>query len=114
MVGVHVGTDDAGDGSPAHKTFKQRLPDLARLVQGQTGVDDGPAFAVLQQPQVDVIQGHGHGEAHPVNPIGDALGFARGWVRAAAPGVLEAAIDFHGVLMVLVMHRGWGPETTAL
>ena len=55
VVRVHMGTDHPGERPPAQSAVKQRGPDFPGLGQGEASIDDGPARAILQQPQIDVI-----------------------------------------------------------
>ena len=73
MVRVHVGADHPGDLFILEEASEQLLPYFPGAGQVQAGVDHYPAVVVLQQPDVDVVQPHGHGEADPVDSLGDLL-----------------------------------------
>src|SRR6185437_6222698 len=90
MVGMHVSDDHALDLAAAHRTGEELLPGLRRLLVANAAVDDGPTVAVLQQPQIDVVELHRQAHAHPVHAgcHDDALArfgtFDKGIVEIAA------------------------------
>src|SRR5262249_30516970 len=47
------------------------LPQGARVVEADARVDDGPAVAVIQEPQIDVIELERQGHAQPGDPGSD-------------------------------------------
>jgi hypothetical protein len=94
MVRVHMRADDTGDRLAAHESLKKRLPELPGIRQIQTGINNCPTVSVFQQPEIDVVKGHGHRKTHPIDAFGNSSGLTGFGVHSATPGVLEAAIDF--------------------
>ena len=67
MIGMHMGDDDALDRAALHRTGEELFPGLRRFLVLDAAVDDRPAVAVFQQPQIDVIELHRQAHAHPVD-----------------------------------------------
>ena len=65
MVGVHVGDQHARQRAAVGGLGEQRAPGGHAFVGARTGVDDGPALAVIDGPEIDVIQRIGQGHAYP-------------------------------------------------
>jgi hypothetical protein len=78
VIGVHVGCDHAQHRQAVQTVGKHLAPLIAGLRVVQTAIDNGPALhtinAVLQQPQVDVVQGKRQSHADPVHPLGHLQG----------------------------------------
>ena len=55
VVGMKVGDEDAGDG-PVAQMGEDLFPQVLGFGRMDAGVDDGPAFSVLDQPDVDVVE----------------------------------------------------------
>jgi hypothetical protein len=47
------------------------VPMRRRLLSGEAAIDDGPAGAVLEQPQIDVVEREGQRHAQPADPRRD-------------------------------------------
>jgi hypothetical protein len=67
MVGMHMRADHALDRLAAQLGFEDRAPVFARRLHGDAGVDDGPAVAVFEQPEVDPLQRERQRHAHPMH-----------------------------------------------
>ena len=77
MVGVHMGDDDFMNRPAAHKTGKQIFPMRARTFHIDACINNHPAIAVAQQPDIDMVERIGQIHTHPKNPIGDLNWFAQ-------------------------------------
>ena len=85
VIRVAVGDDDL-----RHRfaeAGEDGFPGVAGGVEGVAGIDDRHAFAVLDQPQVDVVEGEGQRHADPRYAGGDLAGLAG--LRHAVEGVFE-------------------------
>ena len=80
MVRVVVRDDQAVHGLVADMGGKNLFPRLARCLVRQPAIDDGVARHtvqfVVEQPQVDVVQGEGQRHTQPAHPGGDFDGRA--------------------------------------
>ena len=56
MVRVQVGDQNAGDRCTIEVVFENVFPYLAGRVGENSGIGNGPAVAILQQPDIDVAQ----------------------------------------------------------
>ncbi len=65
VVGMKVRDDHLRDRTATQVTGEDLLPQGADIGQAHAGVDDGPPRAVLEQPQVDVIELEGQRHAEP-------------------------------------------------
>ena len=78
VIRVHVGDHHAQYGQALQTAGEHLGPLTSGLRVVQTAIDNGPALnainAVLQQPQVDVVQGKGQGHAYPVHLFGNFQG----------------------------------------
>src|SRR5262249_24336200 len=63
--------EDPLDRAAAEMRRKDALPQRARIVEADARVDDGPARAVLEQPQVDVVELERQRHAQPVDSGSD-------------------------------------------
>ena len=97
VVGVHMGADHTRDRPACHDGAEQLLPQLACTVEIQAGIHDGPAIAVGQQPEIDMVQRHGHGKAYPVDALGNLLGLTGRRVDRPTPGVGQSFVEFGNV-----------------
>ena len=74
--------DDTFDGFPRHYAGEMPIPKFMRGCDTKTGIDDGPAFAifiaVLQQPQIDMVEREWQGHSNPMDTRCDKDGFSRG------------------------------------
>ena len=77
---MEMGHDDPRHGSPLQPLSEDPLPGGARGVEAEARIDDGPAVAVREQPQIDVLGREGQAHAHPVQAGCD---LQRGAVRRA-------------------------------
>ena len=71
MIGMHVGDEHARELAVERRRGKQLAPDLQRLFGARAGVHQRIAVAIFKQPDVDVIERHGHGLAQPVDALAD-------------------------------------------
>ena len=69
MVGMHMGDNHLMDRLAAHKAVKQLFPMGARAVHINTCIDNHPAIAIAQQPDIDVVQRIGQIHTRPKNAI---------------------------------------------
>ena len=69
MVGMHMGDNHLIDRLAAHKAVKQVLPMAARAVHIDTCIDNHPAIAIAQQPNINMIQRIGQVHARPKHPV---------------------------------------------
>ena len=76
VVGMEMGADHADDRRVADHPGQHLVPDLLRPVDVVAGIDDRPAVAVDQQPQIDVIERERQRHPHPVDAGHDLEGFA--------------------------------------
>ncbi len=67
VVGMHVGDDHALDRAALHRPGEELFPGLGRLLVADAAVDHGPAVAIFEQPQIDVVELHRQAHAHPVH-----------------------------------------------
>ena len=66
MVRVHVGDEDARDRTVA-QAVQQLAPCGGAVVGAYPGVDDGAAIAIVDQPDVDVVELERQRHAHPAH-----------------------------------------------
>ena len=91
VIGVEMGDDDGRDRARSARQAGQRVaPMLARGRVAKSGVDDDAPGAVVQQPQVDVIQREWQRHAQPVHAGGHGLEAGR-----RGRGV-ERVTEWHG------------------
>ena len=76
MVRVAVRDDHALDRPPLKLLRKHLLPCGACCVIGNAAIDDGPAIAIGQQPQVDMVQRKWQTHAQPAHAGRDFQGMA--------------------------------------
>ena len=67
MVGMMVGHEDAGATAAAVAPARHLPQERAGPLVPHPGVDDGQAVAVLQHPDVDVVELEGQRQPHPVD-----------------------------------------------
>jgi hypothetical protein len=67
VIGVIVRDDDACHAPTRHRGGEMLFPDVPGGFDAVARVDDAPAVAVFQQPEVDVIQRKRQRHAQPVN-----------------------------------------------
>ncbi len=77
VVGMEVRDDQAGQGPSRQRAVDQRVPDFARGVVADAGVQDGPAVAVVDQVDVDVVEPEGQRNARPQDAGRDLDDLAR-------------------------------------
>ena len=65
MVWMHMGADDPRDRLARQRPGQRRLPARDGVRCSDAGVDDGPALAVLDRIDVDVIELHRQRQAQP-------------------------------------------------
>ena len=71
MIGVVVRGDDARDRPTCEQALPQLTPAPAGPVVGQAAVDYGPPVVLLEEPDVDVIQGERQRKSDAVKPSYD-------------------------------------------
>ena len=76
VVGMEVRADHARDGFAVELLGEDLLPQFARVLRIDAGVDDGPAVLLLDQPQIDVVELERQRHAQPVDAGGDVLDIA--------------------------------------
>ena len=77
VIRVVVRHDDPSDRQSAEPLGKDPFPQLLGLRHRVAGVDDRPAGAVFEQPQIDVVEREGQRHAQPVHAGGDRQRLAR-------------------------------------
>ncbi len=65
VVGMEVGDQQAGDGPAGQQAAEQTLPEEARRRIADAGVDERPGVAVIEDPEIDVIEGEGQPRPQP-------------------------------------------------
>ena len=80
VVGMKMGRQDPRYRPAGHEAC-QILPTLARPLVGEAGIDQRPAGAFCEQPEVDVVEREGQREAHPEQPGRQLAGLAIGGER---------------------------------
>ena len=93
VVGMHVSADHTVDGFASHEASEQGFPSFLGRIQIEAGIDNGPAVSVLQQPQVDVVQGSRHGKSRPPD-TGRHFERVIAGVLEPAPGVSQTTVLF--------------------
>jgi len=81
---MEVRDDDARDRPPRERPAQRGVPERARLLEPHPGVDDRPAVAVLEHPEIDVVELERQRHAQPGDARGDieqATGARRGRPR---------------------------------
>ena len=77
VIGVKVGGEDPRDRPAVQRLLEDLLPELADPGVAQAAVDQAPALAVRQQPQIDVIEaGDRQRHAQPLDPRRDLTDLA--------------------------------------
>ena len=77
VVGVEVRHDQAGQAPARQGSVDQRTPNRPRRLVADARVEHGPAVAVVDQVDVDVVQPKGERDARPQNAGGDLDDLAR-------------------------------------
>ena len=96
VVGVVVRDDHAPHRAALERVDEMALPEVPRHLRAVARVDDGPAVAVLEQPQIDVVEREGQRHADPAHAgrhgdrlarCGDALAVGIGYfvVKTQSP-----------------------------
>src|SRR5690606_30996879 len=65
MIGMETRYDEAGHRLAAETGLEDLAPERLHLVGGDAGIDNRPALAILDQPEVDVVELEGKRHAHP-------------------------------------------------
>jgi hypothetical protein len=88
VVGVKVRDEYAPHRTTGEMRREHALPQGSRVVEPDTGVHDGPAVVVVEEPQVDVVELERQRHAQPADTRrdGDDVG-GRGW---SAPRMVES------------------------
>jgi hypothetical protein len=76
VIRVQVRRNHPGDGFTVQNVCEDGAPVRLHALIEQACVHDGPAIAVTQQPDVDVIQSARHGHANPEDAVCDLRDFA--------------------------------------
>ncbi len=77
VIGVVVRDDDVLHGAPGHHAVEVLLPEIERRLDSEAGVHEREAIAVLEDPQVDVVEREGQRHADPTDAGRDRDRFAR-------------------------------------
>ncbi len=78
VVRMEMRDDELPDRLAAEELGPDRLDQLALLLAAVAAVDHGPAVAVAQQPEIDLLQAdERHRRRHPEDAVGDLDGLAR-------------------------------------
>jgi hypothetical protein len=81
VVGMHVRADHALDRLAVQSRIEDRAPIFARLFERDAGIDDGPAVAIGDQPQIDPLQRERQRHAYPEHARRNLARLARGrWI----------------------------------
>src|SRR5206468_2911987 len=91
VVGMEVGDDDARERAAAERLGEHALPQGARLLEPDPRVHGRPPRAVLEEPQVDVVQPERERHAEPLDAwenVDDRPGAGR-----LGPRVAEAIVS---------------------
>ena len=89
VIGMHMRDDHALDRAAHHRAREELFPRRGGVFVLDAAVHDGPAVAILQQPQIDVVELHRKAHAHPMDAGRHDDAFARFW--PAFEGVVEIA-----------------------
>jgi hypothetical protein len=87
VVGVKVRHEDASDRTTAEVRREEALPQGACVVETHAGVHDGPAVAVLEEPEIDVVELEWQRHAQPADAGRD--GHDVGGRRRSGPRMVE-------------------------
>ncbi|MCY1217580.1 hypothetical protein D9M72_294980 [compost metagenome] len=74
VIGMLVRDDDARHRLAGQRPCQQRFPGIDALRRKHAGIDDRPAIAVLDGPDIDVRQHVGQGQPHPQYAGCDLIG----------------------------------------
>ena len=77
MVGVVMRDEDPPHRPAAEPLGEDLLPKRGRLRAGIAAIDDGPARAVFEQPQIDVVEREGQRHPQPQDAGGDRMKVGR-------------------------------------
>jgi hypothetical protein len=76
MVGMQMRADDARHRLAAEFLGEDLVPQVARRLRVDAGIDDRPAVGFLDQPQIDVVELEGQRHAQPEDAGRDVLDVA--------------------------------------
>ena len=93
MIWMHVRADHPFNGFTCHEAVKQAFPLRFGGIEVEAGVDNGPTIAIFEQPQINVIEGSGHGKPHPPDPWSHLKRLVAR-VLQSAPRIHEPAVLF--------------------
>ena len=93
VIGMVVRDDDVLHRLAGERAREMHLPQVPRRLHAEARVDERPAVAVLEKPQVDVVERERQRHAQPVHARGD-LDRLRGRGRRRL-GVLEQGLRGH-------------------
>src|SRR6266705_512592 len=79
VIGMMVRDDEAPDRAPRDASGEDALPQRARGVVADAAVDECPALAIFEQPEVDVVERKRQRHAQPVHAGRDLQGLAGRW-----------------------------------
>ena len=80
MIRMKMRDDDAPDRLAVEARRKNPVPQSARFVGSEAAINYGPAIAIVQQPEVDVLERERQGHAQPVDAgrdLSNRSGFGR-------------------------------------
>ncbi len=102
MIGMQMGDDHPLDGLARHGPGEELLPGLGRGLVAHAGIDHGPAVAILQQPQIDVVELERQAHAHPMH------------ARRNLDGLAGFGPRLEGIVQILALaDPGWVSVTGA-
>jgi hypothetical protein len=113
VVGMHVRADHARDRLALERLVENLAPIFARLFERDAGVDNGPAFAVLDQPEIDRLQ---HERQRHANPMHAGRNLARlAWFGRFAQRINQLRLGGPGFRYVCVVNaiHGHGASLVA-
>ena len=67
VVGMHVRADHACDRLAFERCVEDGAPVLARFFHGDAGIDDGPAVAIFDEPEIDPFERERQRHAYPMH-----------------------------------------------
>jgi hypothetical protein len=98
VIGVIVRDDDGLHGLAGHQAREVPLPEIPGRLDAESRVDEREALAILEDPQVDVVEGERQRHADPPHALGDAqrlAGLGDALVEGMSYLVVKTHTPFH-------------------